>query len=137
MKSKQSKTARENWKLLKDNIVKKTPNFLIANSNNPVRNTIKITKSDDSEIIINCDNDKHETIPDSVFNYLCNLNTNFDSKIIKDNKNKNTKTPKYNEVNSEVNSEVNPTDVDAKKSKRKTKSSKPKIGGKKTRKKKH
>ena len=131
MKSKQSKTARENWKLLKDNIIKKTPNFLISNSNNTVKNTIKITKSDDSEIIINCDDDKHETIPDSVFNYLCNLNTNLDSKII--NENKNTKTPKYNELNSEV----NPTDVDDKKSKRKTKSSKPKIGGKKTRKRKH
>ena len=73
MKNKQSKTARENWKTLKDNIVKKTPNFLISNSNNPVKNTIKITKSHDSEIIINCDDDKHETIPDSVFNYLCNL----------------------------------------------------------------
>ena len=131
MKSKQSKTARENWKVLKDNIIKKTPNFLIANSNNPVKNTVKITKSHDSEIIINCDDDKHETIPDSVFNYLCNLNTNLDSKII--NENKNTKTPKYNELNSEV----NPTDVDDKKSKRKTKSSKPKIGGKKTRKRKH
>ena len=94
MKSKQSKTARENWKVLKDNIVKKTPNFLIANSNNSVKNTVKITKSHDSEIIINCDDDKHETIPDSVFNYLCNLNTNLDSKII--NENKNIKTPKYN-----------------------------------------
>lgn len=133
MKSKQSKTARENWKLLKDNIVKKTPNFLISKSNTPVKNTIKITKSDESEIIINCDDDKHETIPDSVFNYLCNLNTNLDSKIIKPNEDKNNKTPKYNDLEHEVNS----TDVDAKKSKRKTKSSKPKIGGKKTRKKKH
>jgi len=132
MKSKQSKTARENWNLLKDNIVKKTPNFLISNSNNTVKNTVKITKSHDSEIIINCDDDKHETIPDSVFNYLCNLNTNLDSKIIKHNEDKNNKTPKYNVLEHEV----NPTDVDAKKSKRKTKSSKPKIGGKKTRKKK-
>ena len=117
MKNEQSKTAIKNWKFLKDNIVKKTPNFLISKNSNPIKSTIKITKSDDSEIVINCDDNKHETIPDSVFNYLCNLNNDVDSGV-------------DNDVDSGVDNNVN-----NKNNKRKTKSIKPKIVGKKTRKK--
>ena len=65
--------AKKNWKVIQDNIKRKTPRFLISDENSS--NIIKITKADD-EIIINCDNENHKTIPDSVFNYFCSINTN-------------------------------------------------------------
>ena len=65
--------AKKNWKVIQDNIKRKTPRFLISDEN--PSNIIKITKADD-EIIINCDNENHKTIPDSVFNYFCSINTN-------------------------------------------------------------
>ena len=65
--------AKQNWKVIQDNIKRKTPRFLISDEKS--NNIIKITKADD-EIIINCDNENHKTIPDSVFNYFCSINTN-------------------------------------------------------------
>ena len=65
--------AKKNWKVIQDNIKRKTPRFLISDEKS--NNIIKITKADD-EIIINCDNENHKTIPDSVFNYFCSINTN-------------------------------------------------------------
>ena len=65
--------AKKNWKVIQDNIKRKTPRFLISDEKSS--NIIKITKADD-EIIINCDNENHKTIPDSVFNYFCSINTN-------------------------------------------------------------
>ena len=65
--------AKINWKVIQDSIKKKTPRFLISDEKSS--NIIKITKADD-EIIINCDNENHKTIPDSVFNYFCSINTN-------------------------------------------------------------
>lgn len=58
-------------KNMKDNIRKKTPNFLISDQK-PI-NYVTIAKHDD-EIIINCDNANYKTIPDSVFKYLCSTN---------------------------------------------------------------
>lgn len=115
--------AKKKWKSLADNIGKKLPNFLKLQQ----KNTAKLIKNNGEEIIINCDNTSHTTIPDSVFNYLCSLptinnkrKTEINNNIIPDDKNVNV-----------IIKDDKPKSSQPKKTKSKTQSK----GGKKTRKK--
>lgn len=118
--------AKKKLKNIQNNIREKTPKFLI--SDQKTINIVTIAKHDD-EIVINCDNENHKTIPDSVFNYLCSTNS-----LNKDNTdnspNDNTINHKSNIVNT---NKINNESKDTKK--KVTKSKITSRGGKKTRRK--